>query len=143
VQNAAGIATMGVTALILAARLRRAGRAQRRVLLPLDLYGIAALLLTPLTPDVIEPLTGMPPDVTVAVQLVVLGLVPVAFAAGMLRGGFARTGEIQELGAWLPPSPTMAARRWPDSSTGSWPSRDCRLWNSGSSPSRLRCPCFR
>jgi hypothetical protein len=34
-------------------------------------------------------------------QLIVLGLVPVVFAAGMLRGGFARTGEIAELGAWL------------------------------------------
>jgi hypothetical protein len=43
----------------------------------------------------------MSPTVTVTVQLVVLGLVPVAFAAGMLRGGFARTGEIQELGTWL------------------------------------------
>jgi signal transduction histidine kinase len=100
-QRGAGLSVMLVTALILAARLRRAAPAQRRVLLPLDLYGIIALLLTPLAPDLIQPLTGMPPVVTATVQLVVLGLVPVAFTAGMLRGGFARTGEIQELGTWL------------------------------------------
>jgi hypothetical protein len=34
-------------------------------------------------------------------QLAVLGAVPVAFAFGVLRGGFARTGEVEELGAWL------------------------------------------
>jgi signal transduction histidine kinase len=101
VQNSAGIAVMVVTALILASRGRHAAAAQRRVLLPLDLYGIAALLLTPLTPEVIRPLTGISPDVATAMQLIVLGLVPVAFAAGMLLGGFARTSEIQELGAWL------------------------------------------
>jgi signal transduction histidine kinase len=101
VQDCAGIATMAVTALILAGRVRQAARPQRRVLLPLDLYGIIALLLIPLLPNVIQPLTGLSPDITVAVQVVVLGLVPVAFAAGVLRGGFARTGEIQELGAWL------------------------------------------
>jgi signal transduction histidine kinase len=43
----------------------------------------------------------MPQPDSAAMQLIVLGLVPVAFAAGMLRGGFARTSEIQELGAWL------------------------------------------
>lgn len=101
VQGCAGVATMAVTALILAGRVRRATPPQRRVLLPLDLYGIIALLLTPLLPDVIQPLTGLPPDATAVVQILVLGLVPVAFAAGMLRGGYARTGELQELGAWL------------------------------------------
>lgn len=101
VQNSAGIAVMVVTALILGSRARHAAPAQRRVLLPLDLYGIAALLLTPLTPEVIRPLTGISPDVAAAMQVIVLCLVPVAFAAGMLLGGFARTSEIQELGAWL------------------------------------------
>jgi signal transduction histidine kinase len=67
----------------------------------LGLYGIAAVLLTVLMADVIRPLSGMPLVVTVIVQVVALGLVPVAFTAGILRGGFARTGEIQELGAWL------------------------------------------
>lgn len=104
-QNAVGLGVMLATAVILAARLRRAPRAQRRVLLPLDLYGIAATLLTPLTPDVIRPLTGMSYAAAFAMQAITLGLVPVAFAAGMLRGGFARTSEIQELGAWLGAGP--------------------------------------
>ena len=100
-QNVVGLGVMLATAVILIARLRRAPRTQRRVLLPLDLYGIAAVLLTPLMPIMIQPLTGMSDAVTVAMQVIALSLVPVAFAAGMLRGGFARTSEIQELGAWL------------------------------------------
>lgn len=101
VQRSAGISVMVVTALILASRLRQAPAAARRVLLPLDVYGIAALLLFPLTAEVIRPLTGLSPAYSAAMQLIVLGLLPVAFAAGMLLGGFAKTSEIQELGAWL------------------------------------------
>jgi signal transduction histidine kinase len=100
-QNVVGLGVMVATAVILAARLRRAPRTQRRVLLPLGLYGIAAVLLTSLMPIVIQPLTGMSDAARAAIQVIALSLVPVAFAAGMLRGGFARTSEIQELGAWL------------------------------------------
>lgn len=100
-QSVAGLGVMLATALILAARLRRAPRPQRRVLLPLGLYGIAAVLLTPLMPIMIQPLTGISHTATAAMQVIALSLVPVAFAAGMRRGGFARTSEIQELGAWL------------------------------------------
>jgi signal transduction histidine kinase len=100
-QNVVGLGVMLATAVVLATRLRQASRAQRRVLLPLDLYGIAAVLLTPLLRSVIQPLTGMPHAAIAAMQAIELGLVPVAFAAGVLRGGFARTSEIQELGAWL------------------------------------------
>ncbi len=46
VQDLAGISVMVVAALILASRLRRAPAAQRRVLLPLDLYGYPALTST-------------------------------------------------------------------------------------------------
>ena len=49
----------------------------------------------------IWPLTDWSPVSRAAAQVVVVGLVPVAFALGVLRGGFARTGEIDELGAWL------------------------------------------
>jgi signal transduction histidine kinase len=100
-QQVVGLGVMLATAVVLAARLRRASRQQRRVLLPLDLYGIAAVLLTPLMPIMIKPLTGMSDVATAAMQVIALCLVPVAFAAGMMRGGFARTSEIQELGAWL------------------------------------------
>ena len=100
-QSGVGLGVMLATAVILTARLRRASPRQRRVLLPLDLYGIAAVLLTPLMPIVIQPLTGMSDVYTAAMQVIALSLVPVAFVAGMLLGGFARTSEIQELGAWL------------------------------------------
>jgi hypothetical protein len=36
-----------------------------------------------------------------ALTWLAVALMPMAFAAGMLRGGFARTSEIQELGAWV------------------------------------------
>jgi signal transduction histidine kinase len=104
-QRIAGLGVMLATAVILIARLRRASRTQRRVLLPLGLYGIVAVLLTPLTPAVIQPLTGMSSTATGVMQIITLSLVPVAFAAGMLRGGFARTSEVQELGAWLGANP--------------------------------------
>lgn len=100
-QSGAGVAGVIVAAAILADRLRRAAPQQRRVLGPLYLYGMMSVLFIPLAPDVIEPLTGLSPAVIGVLQVAVLAGVPVAFTAGMLLGGFARTGEIQELGAWL------------------------------------------
>jgi hypothetical protein len=49
---------------------------------------------------VLQPVLDISPEQLVGLQLAVLGAVPVAFALGVLRGGFARTGEIEELGAW-------------------------------------------
>lgn len=100
-QSVAGVAGVMVAAAILASRLRRATRRQQRVLGPLYIYGLVSVLFIPLAPDVIGPLTGLSPTMTGALQVAVLAGVPVAFAAGMLLGGFARTSEIQELGAWL------------------------------------------
>jgi signal transduction histidine kinase len=100
-QRGSGIAVMTVVAVILTDRLRRSTARQRRVLGPLYLYGIAAVLFTPLAPDVIGPLSGLSSNVITAVQLGALIGVPIASAAGTLLGGFARTSEIQELGAWL------------------------------------------
>jgi signal transduction histidine kinase len=49
----------------------------------------------------------------VIVQVVIMAGVPVAFALSVLRGGFARTGELDELTAWLgsgvPDRPPLAA----------------------------------
>ena len=90
---------MAVTVVILASRLRAAAPAQRRVLAPLFLYGIVAVLYVPFS----SRTRGLFPDVetAVVVQMAVLAGVPVAFAIGLLRGGFARTGGLQELAAWL------------------------------------------
>ena len=96
--HAAASVVLVATAIILAGRLRRAERARRRVLLPLYGYGMLAVLLVSLSAW-LEPLLGAPARFTV--QVAVLAGVPVAFVLVLLRGGFARTGEIAELGAWL------------------------------------------
>ena len=98
-QWAIGGVLVAVTVVILASRLRAAAPAQRKVLAPLFLYGIVAVLYVPFS----SRTRGLFPDVetAVVVQMAVLAGVPVAFAIGLLRGGFARTGELQELAAWL------------------------------------------
>jgi signal transduction histidine kinase len=101
VQRAAGLAVMIAAAAILAGRFRRAGARNRRVLGPLYLYGIVAVLAVPLTGAVIGPFFNLPASAVSVVQVVLLIAVPAAVAWAMLHGGFARTGNAQELGAWL------------------------------------------
>lgn len=100
-QSAAGLAVMIAAAAVLAGRFRHADRRQRRVLGPLYLYGIVAVLAVPMIGAIIRPLTGMPTSVSGALQVLLLTVVPVAIGYAMLSGGFARTGDVQELGAWL------------------------------------------
>jgi signal transduction histidine kinase len=100
-QHVAGAVVMVVTAIVLSARLRQSAPQQRRVLAPLYAYGIVAVLVVPLGPIVIEPAFRHSLLIVTAGQLVLLAGVPVAFVLAMLRGGFARTGEVEELGAWL------------------------------------------
>jgi signal transduction histidine kinase len=101
VQSIAGAAVMVATAAILFDRLRRAEPARRRVLAPLDAYGILAVLFVPLSSVAVRnwfPEAGL--ELAVA-QLTVMAGIAVAFVAAVLRGGFARTEEVQELGALL------------------------------------------
>jgi signal transduction histidine kinase len=100
-QRGTGIAVMAVTSALLIWRFGQATRAQRRVLAPLYGYGVGAVLITPLAPDVIGPLLGWSPTTSAVIQIAILSGIPVAFAVGVMRGGFARVSEIQELGAWL------------------------------------------
>lgn len=100
VQHGAGAVVIAVTALILARRLRDTAPQQRYVLAPLYVYSIAAVLWVPASSD-LETLAFWDPLTRATVQLLVLGGIPVAFTAVILLGGFARTGEIDELGAWL------------------------------------------
>jgi signal transduction histidine kinase len=99
-QRGAGMVVMLMTAGVLVSRLRTATPGQRRVLLPLYAYGILAVLSTPLG-SLLGPSAGLSVAQVVGLQIVLMAGVPVAFAAAMLRGGFARTAEIQELSAWL------------------------------------------
>jgi signal transduction histidine kinase len=77
------------------------GPQQSRVLAPLYGYGIVAVLLVPLGPAVIEPAFGLSSLAVAVGQLVLLIGIPASFVLAMLRGGFARTGEVAELAAWL------------------------------------------
>jgi len=98
-QRVVGIAVMLATAAVLARRAARATPAQRRVLLPVYAYGILAVLGIPLSAALPEDVLG--PTARGVAQFAVLGGIPLAFALGMLLGGFARTGEVEELGTWL------------------------------------------
>ncbi|MGC1166973.1 MAG: histidine kinase, partial [Solirubrobacterales bacterium] len=101
VQTGIGSAAVVAAAVLLVGRLRRAEPAKRRVLAPLYLYGIFAVLFVPASGSIGH---AWFPDQLLAlgvIQLAVLAVIPLAFLAAVLRGGFARTGEIEELGAWL------------------------------------------
>ncbi|MHA7177817.1 histidine kinase [Arthrobacter sp. Sr24] len=97
----AGAVVMLATAVVLMRRLVEADAGQRRVLLPLFAYGTFAVIFVPLVAQVLSPLLGLSTDVRAALQLIVIGGIPLAFGHGILRGGFAKTGELEELGSWL------------------------------------------
>ena len=101
VQSLAGTLVMICTTIVLAGRLRRAKPFQRRVLVPLFGYGILAVLWVPLSANLLGPWLDLSLETVVASQLVVLAGIPIAFALGVFRGGFARTGELQELASWI------------------------------------------
>ena len=100
-QRLAGAAVLLATAVILAGRLSRAAPAQRRVLAPLFAYGILAVPFLTVIANVVAPAFDLTPHAVAAAQLAVLAGIPIAFTLGVLLGGFARTGEIEELGVWL------------------------------------------
>ncbi|MDL5158319.1 sensor histidine kinase [Actinomycetospora termitidis] len=100
VQSVAAALLVAVVAVVLVRRLVAADRARRHALAPVYAYGAAAILGV----AVLSALTryaGVDPIVVPLVQLLVQAGVPVAFTAAMLGGGFARTGELEELAAWL------------------------------------------
>lgn len=101
VQRVAGAVLVLATTAILAGRMRRATPEQRRVLAPLSVYGIFALLLLLVSSEIADRWFGGGGLTLPAIQLVLLALVPVAFAVAASRGGFARTADIAELGTWL------------------------------------------
>ncbi|MBN9177589.1 MAG: ATPase [Microbacterium sp.] len=99
-QTIVGLAVMTLTAVILVRRLIAADPRHRRVLLPLFLYGILAVLAIPLAP-LLTRLLEADRAVSVAVQLVLIAGLPLAFLVGVLRGGFQRTTALEALSAWL------------------------------------------
>lgn len=100
VQTAAGAAVTIAAVVILTGRLIRAERIHRRMLVPLLAYSIFAVLFTPLR-SLVRSFVPLDPFWADMLQFIVLAGVPVAFVFGLLRGGFPRTGGLEELGTWL------------------------------------------
>lgn len=100
VQSVVGAAVMVVTMLVLVRRLRLADPPHRRVLGPLYAYGVLVVLFIPLSAN-LAALFSVPQETLGTAQLLAIGGVPLAFCLGLLRGGFARTRELEELGLWL------------------------------------------
>jgi signal transduction histidine kinase len=101
IQNSASVVVIVLTAIVLAHRLRGATAAQRRTLLGLYAYGIAAILLLEVAVHVLPALFGFGPITVFVFQISATAGIPIAFVAGVLCGGFARAGEIEELRAWF------------------------------------------
>ena len=101
VEHATGAIIVAFTAAVLVWRIRTAAAPQRRTLTPLYAYGTFTLLFMVFSAQVLRDQLGVDPATVFAMQQLVLAGLPFAFLAGVLRGGFARTGEIEELGAWL------------------------------------------
>ena len=101
VQAVTAAALILLTSVMLIRRLvGERDRARRRVLAPLYLFGVFAIVVV-IGIKNLGRLYDLPPLSVPVVQIAILAGVPVAFLGAMLRGGFARTAEIDELGAWL------------------------------------------
>lgn len=99
IQDSLGVIVIALAALVLARRLREATPAQRQVLAALYTYGIAAIVFLEVAVHILPPLFGFGPITVFVLQISAVAGIPVAFAAGILGGGFAPTGEIEELRA--------------------------------------------
>lgn len=95
VQQACGAAVVATTLVVLLRRLSGYTPVQRRLLAPLFLYGVVAVLSVPLASDFLRPVIGV--EHTVDVQVLTVALLPVGFVVVVLRGGFARAGELSSL----------------------------------------------
>lgn len=104
VQGALGGLVLIAAAVVLAGRLRAASPAHRRVLAPLYGYGIAAVVVLALSGNILGRLGHAPAAVVAVVQLVAVAGIPIAFLLGLLTGGFARTGEVEELATRFGPA---------------------------------------
>lgn len=103
VQSLFGVTVLVLAGVVLVGRLRSRRRtvAERRSLAFVYGYGIGLILFFPFSTNVLRPLFSWTPLQLFGVQLAVVAAMPFVVASGILRGGFARTTEIEELGAWL------------------------------------------
>ncbi|HST42302.1 MAG TPA: histidine kinase, partial [Conexibacter sp.] len=97
VQRGVATAFVLVVCVLLVRRLRDVSAAQRRVLAPLSLYGVVAALAIPLGAGIADLLGQRGSIVLSCIQMGLAAGLTVVFAIAVSRGGFARTGEIEEL----------------------------------------------
>jgi signal transduction histidine kinase len=106
-QSVVGTGVLLCTAAILVRRLRRADAAQRRVVGPLCVVGAVTLVLLAAL-GIILTFRLSPPGLDSArefAQPTLLLLLPLTFVYGLLRGGFARAGEMRELASRIAGAP--------------------------------------
>ncbi len=101
VQAVVGAAAMISTAVLLVRRVVRASDSYRNTIIWLYSYGAFAVLGLIAIPNVLGPAFTMSPAIQELLQLALLTGFPIAFAWGVLKGGFAMTRELEELGIWL------------------------------------------
>ena len=100
VQGVAGLVILVSTGAVLIRRLVASDRRHRRVLLPV--YGCGAVVLVGMTSSAtLARLIAIDPVTLGTFQLFLNMVLPCAFVAGLLIGGFERTSEVDQLGAWL------------------------------------------
>jgi signal transduction histidine kinase len=101
VQAAGGALVVAATVVLLVRHARAGSPGRRRVLAPLYAYGIVAVVFALASGQVADLVVPSHDDTRAVLQLALFAGIPVAFAASVLLGGFARMGRIEELGAWL------------------------------------------
>lgn len=89
-----------VVVVLLLDRLRISPPAQRRSLGPLYAYGAVSTLGITFAAQ-LQELVGITDATRFVLQSAALAVIPVAFTAVLLRGGFARAGEVEELSSLL------------------------------------------
>ena len=100
VQSLCGALVMVATTLVLVGRLREATPRQRRVLAPLDAYGIVAILCVPVS-SIMRSTVNLSSEFVTILQIALLAGIPLAFTWSIQRGGFAPAGEIEALAVRL------------------------------------------
>ena len=99
-QNAVGGAVLVASAVVMVRRLGASEPAQRRTLGLVTAVGIVTVLFFPVSFHLARAL-GLSPITLFVAQMMAVAIVPVAFVLAALRGGFARTSSLEELGVRL------------------------------------------
>lgn len=101
VQSSAAVIVIAGTLIVLWQRIRGVGLVRRRALLPLYLYGMFVALLAPIGVRILGSVFGLSVDTVNSILVALMAVAPLFVMLSVLHGGFARTGELRELGVML------------------------------------------